>query len=508
LLVDFKKEKTEVDEAEVQSVRQHDLLMQEKTHAKKMKNRELDQARKHKAQTAEDLSMYSQQLSTVEATLRQDKEYTNELHQMCVDKAKTWDQRTQARVNELATLTEAIGIVRGAVKGNTSASTIRFAQSGVSIRLAKVVAVDVGSMNAIEAAAEEAESPPSLVQVVSTRRGMLRASVNRRPADSRDAVVRLLTAQGKELRSTLLTALASKIAAEPFAKVKQLIQELIERLLQEAANEANQKGWCDKAIADAKQKRDFAAEEIATLNSELEKLDADRDRLVEELRILAEDISELKFARGNATSDRAEEKTQNEATIDEAQEGMSALSTCIELLDRFYKTMNKNTVNLALMQGPMDDAPESGFANGEAYTGAQSEAGGILGMLDVMKSDFIRTVADTEKAEAQAEQDHLAFMTETGKSLAQKEEAETQKTDQKSDVVSKFDQTEEQFIDHNDILQGALEELTNLKPTCITTGMRYEDRVSRRQEEIDSLNKALCILGKYEQYGPDGAASC
>merc|ERR1719189_1288623 len=328
-----------------------------------MKNQELDQARKEKDQTAEDLSMASQQLSTVENTLRQDKEYTNELSQMCADKAKTWDQRTRARADELATLTEAIGIVRGAVRGNTSASTIRFAQRGVSIRLAKVVAVDAGSMNAIEAAAEEAESPPSLAQVISTRRGMLRASVNRRPADSRDAVVRLLTAQGRELKSTLLTASASKIAADPFAKVKQLIQELIERLLQEASNEANQKGWCDKAIADAKQKRDFAAEEIEVLNSELAVLEAERDRLSEELFALGEDISELQTARSNATSDRAEEKAQSEATIDEAQEGLSALDMCIDLLDKFYRTLKNNaTVNLTLVQGPADDAPDSGFA--------------------------------------------------------------------------------------------------------------------------------------------------
>merc|ERR1719469_384629 len=510
LLDDFKKEKREVDEVEVDSVRQHDLLMQEKTHATKMKNRELDQARKDKSQGAEDLAAASQQLPTVEATLRQDKEYTNELHQMCVDKAKTWDQRKQARSNELATLTEAIGIVRGAVKGNTSASTIRFAQRGVSVRLAKVLAVDASSMNAIESAAEEAEASPVLMQVFSTRRGMLRASAKRHsdPAGGRDVVVRLLRAQGKELRSTLLTALASKIAGDPFAKVKSLIQELIERLLQEAANEATQKGWCDKATADAKQKRDFAAEEIASLNAEMEKLEADRDRLSEELLKLGEDISELTTARSNATSDRAEEKAQNEATVDEAQQGLSALSMCMDLLDKFYKTLKKETVDLSLAQGPMDDAPDSGFANGMAYTGSQSEAGGILGMLDVMKSDFIRTVADTEKAEAQAEQDHLEFMTETGKTLAQKEEAESQKTDQRNDVVTRYQEADVVFGAENDKLKGALHELQDLKPTCIDTGMSYTDRVSHRQEEIDSLNKAMCILGKYEQFGPDGVQGC
>ena len=83
-------------------------------------------------------------------------------------------------------------------------------------------------------------------------------------------IISLLKGKGQELKSTLLTSLATRIAADPFAKIKKLIQELIERLLTEAANEANQKGWCDKAMADAKQKRTYAADEIEGLNAKIE----------------------------------------------------------------------------------------------------------------------------------------------------------------------------------------------------------------------------------------------
>merc|ERR1712032_914030 len=95
-------------------------------------------------------------------------------------------------------------------------------------------------------------------------------------------------------KSTLLTALAGKIAADPFAKVKQLIQELIERLLKEASAEAEQKGWCDKAIGDAKQKRGYAAEDIKDLNSALAENEAIKDKLTEELDILDTEIKDLK----------------------------------------------------------------------------------------------------------------------------------------------------------------------------------------------------------------------
>merc|ERR1719261_2032164 len=191
------------------------------------------------------------------------------------------------------------------------------------------------------------------------------------------------------MKSMLLLRLASQIAADPFAKVKKLIQELIERLLAEAAAEANQKGWCDKSLGDAEQKRDYAAEEIAALNAEMAKLEATRDKLTEE-------IAELKAARTKATKIRAIEKAENEETIKTASEGLKAIEMAMDILTKFYKTAAKATV---LAQGPMDDAPDSGFKSGEAYTGAQGASTGIIGMMEVIKSDFERTikVAEGEK---------------------------------------------------------------------------------------------------------------
>ena len=91
----------------------------------------------------------------------------------------------------------------------------------------------------------------------------------------RQLIISLLNGKGKESESTLLMSLATQIGTgAPFTKIKKLIQELIERLLQEAANESNQKCWCDKATTDAKQKRTYAAGKIDDLNVEMAKLAA------------------------------------------------------------------------------------------------------------------------------------------------------------------------------------------------------------------------------------------
>merc|ERR1719507_837145 len=505
LLNQFRGEKNDVDAEEVKAVQEHTLFMQMKAARVKKLNHELLETKKEKAKTIASIETDSEELTSVAATLLDDQEYLKELSQMCHEKALTWDQRSKLRQSELAMLTEVIGIITSSVTEKTSAATLRFAQQGTSIRLARAVALSDGAMEAVEAEAEEAEGMP--IGFLQSARRSLRGSPTQDRAQgivAKGIVVELLRQQGSKLKSTLLTALAGKIAADPFAKVKQLIQELIERLLTEAANEANQKGWCDKATKDAEQKRDYAAEEISTLNGEMAELEALMDKLTVELAELTKAIKELEDARAKAEKERKEEKAENAATVAEAHAGLSAINQAIDIISKFYKSAKKEQVDLSLAQGPADDAPDAGFDNGEAYTGAQSESGGIIGMMEEMKSDFERTISETEAAEAQAEEDHLEFMTETGKSLESKKVASSERSTQKDDASEKLDKADENLDEQTKILETSIQELLDLKPVCVDTGMSYKERVARREDEIAALKKADCILSAYEKYGPDG----
>jgi len=361
-------------------------------------------------------------------------------------------------------------------------------------------------MEAVEAEAEAAEAgqPAALLQRTSVQRHL-----GGKPVEGgREVVVSLLKEKGQQLKSEMLASLVTQISAvqgdDPFTKIKTLIQELIERLLQEAANEANQKGWCDKATSAATQKRDYAVEEIRSLNAEMAELEALRNKLAEELSVLADEIAELVANRKKAEEIRAKEKAENEFTIAEAEAGLEAINEAMDILDKWYKTNAKNVVSLA-QQGPEKDAPDAGFDNFEAYTGAQAESGGIIGMMEVIASDFSRTITETRKAEAAAEDEHLEFMTETGKSLGEKKTIEEQKTTEKDNAEEDLEAAGDKLQSNNEILRTSITELIELKAACIDTGMSYSDRVANREDEMEALKKALCILGAYEKYGPDGA---
>merc|ERR1719230_2202444 len=195
LLNDFRKEKADVDADEVQRVQEFDMFIQDRTDFVKAQTLAMEQAKKARDQKIEDIGTASQELTTVSATLLDDMEYLDELNTICSQKAKTWDQRTKLRANELTAITQATGIVKATVAEKTQSSTIRFAQTGAVLHLADAVASSEGSMEAIEAEAEisESEASASFLQ---------KRSVQKHEPASGDAgrqlIISLLKGKGQE----------------------------------------------------------------------------------------------------------------------------------------------------------------------------------------------------------------------------------------------------------------------------------------------------------------------
>merc|ERR1719380_120399 len=118
------------------------------------------------------------------------------------------------------------------------------------------------------------------------------------------------------------------------------------------------------------------------------------------------------------------EKEENEVTIKEAKEAVDAVAEAIDVLEKHYKTAAKGGSAALIQDTP--DMPDAGFEGD--YKGQQSASTGVIGMLEVVKSDFQRTVDDTEKAEAQSAQDYMEFERTMKTSLATKNVALKEKS--------------------------------------------------------------------------------
>jgi hypothetical protein len=153
----------------------------------------------------------------------------------------------------------------------------------------------------------------------------------------------------------------------------------------------------------------------------------------------------------------------------------------------------------------LPDMPDSGFESGEAYKGKQAASGGILGMLDDIKSDFERTVRETTKEEAKAAQEFLEFDRTTKTSINTKQLARDAKDEELQKVLNEIADDMASLISTQKLFDQAIQELLELHKACVDTGMSYAERAALREQEIESLKKALCIL---DTMGPVQTEGC
>merc|ERR1719476_298148 len=74
----------------------------------------------------------------------------------------------------------------------------------------------------------------------------------------------------RRLNSQGLALLAQKIMADPFAKVKKMIDGMITRLLEEANQDAKHEGFCDEELGKSKITRTKLSSDIDALTASIE----------------------------------------------------------------------------------------------------------------------------------------------------------------------------------------------------------------------------------------------
>jgi len=419
---------------------------------------------------AGEIATARQNLVTAEATLKDDQTYMKDLTQVCESRANDWDQRSQMRADEIAALSGALKVLKDEVQSrDTDVNKRALLQSS-----GKKVSAHVAPLSFIQEVAKV-----NVHAAVATETSQTKA-------------VAFLRGEAQRLQSSVLNSVALRIGPDPFAKVKELIQKLVERLIDESTAEATKKGFCDTELGKARKDRDFRLSDVKKLNIELKGLELKQDELEAEIALLKEQIAKLEKDLEDATTAREAEKKENLATIKTAGEGRAAVEQAISILKVFYANAAK-AASFAQISPVDEDTSGPGFEG--SYKGKQTASKGILGMLEVIKTDFARTKRTTTEAEAKAHAEFVEFDRASrsdisGKSTKQELDEQDLKT-----TKNKIEQGMEDLQTNQNLLDDALHAIEDLAPTCIDTGMSYSERVAKREEEIAALKKALCILG-------------
>jgi len=354
-------------------------------------------------------------------------------------------------------------------------------------------AIEILNSSAIKGAAEK--HLPSMLQAKAVNATALIQVRSRKLPGNQLYVAAFLNDQAQKLGSRILSSLAMKIEADPFAKIKKLIEELIARLMQEALDEATHKGWCDSEMATNEHTRKEKSAMVDSLTAQIDELTADMAKLTEEIQELVFSVAELDAAVAKATTIRNEEKVKNTETVKDAQEAQKAVKEALKVLKDFYAKAAEATSFLQ-KKGPEEDAPES---FDKPYKGMGAESGGVIGMLEVILSDFERLESETTASEGQAASEYDTFMGDSAVDKAQKTKEIDHKQTKKENEAAALVEAKDDLEANQKMLDKALKSYEELKGACISEPMSFEERDALRKEEIESLKEALNIL---EQQGP------
>ena len=207
-----------------------------------------------KATALQDKANSEGDLQDTTSTRDADTKYLNDLVATCEEKAGAFQSRQKLRAEEIEAVEKAIEIMSsGDVSGNAD------------------------------------KHLPSLLQTGSSL-AQLRAD-SHSPTQAR--VADFLQARAQQLGSRVLSAIALRVNADPFAKVKKMVKDLIVKLMEEANEEASHKGWCDTELSTNLQTREQKTMSVETLTAEIDELEASVAKLTEDLTELTEQVAEI-----------------------------------------------------------------------------------------------------------------------------------------------------------------------------------------------------------------------
>lgn len=458
------------------------MVQQDLTDSIDNANKDIEEKTAEKESKKEKIAEDKKELASTIEVKAADEHLLENLDVECEQKKLSFDEKQKLRADEIEAIGKASDILAGDDVSGNAAEHLGLVQTG-----------------------------SSFAQLRSTQGT---EGVNRQ-------VREFIAAEGQRLHSKRLTLLSEKMSADPFAKIKGLIDDMITKLLEEANADAEKEGWCDTEMGKSKVTRNKLSEEIDGLDAAIEDGKATIMKLTQEVADLTKDIEDLDAEMTESTELRTSEKAKNKHTIMDAKAAQTAVSQATAVLKDFYAKAAKATALLqqkspaALMQtkgikmgteewqalanpnfdGTIDKGHKAGMQTfGETYTGNQDAAGGVMALLEVALSDFANLEADTKATEAESENAYNKFMTEAKRSKATKSRKIELNNSDKADTETKLQEDVAELKSTQDELIAADKYHEKLVPQCIDQGMTWEQVQAARQEEIASLKQALETL--------------
>jgi len=272
---------------------------------------------------------------------------------------------------------------------------------------------------------------------------------------------------------------------DPFAKVKVLISEMITRLQQEAGSEATEKAYCDEQLAKTEEKKGQLEYDISKLTAKIDQASASSATLKREVQELQEELAMLAKSQAEITKIRQESHAAFVKAKADLETGLTGVRKALSVLREYYNSESAASLVQSSVQQPQMPAKHSK---------AEGAGKNIIGILEVVESDFAKSLAteETEEDSAEAEYEKMTQTNKISKTL------KDQDVKYKTSEFKSLDKSVADLSGDRETadaeLSAVLEYYAKIKSRCIAKPETYESRKQRREAEIAGLKEALTIL--------------
>jgi prefoldin subunit 5 len=378
-------------------------------------------------------------LSVTSKGLEEDITTKASLNENCMTKSRDFEAAKKSRSEELHAVAEAKKVIADATAGAEAvAYGASFLQISNSNKL--ISSQDLSNFEAVRFVRDLArkQNAPALAQ--------------------------LATRMAETMR------LSTRVGDDPFQKVKSMISAMIERLESDAGQDASQKAYCDKELSESKAKKEEITAKLDKVNSKLDQMTARSGQLKEQVADLQKELAELASSTAEMTKMRQEEKatfTKNKADM---EQGLEGVKMALKVLREYYATEDK------------------------AHDSADGASTTIIGLLEVVESDFSKSLAEMTATEANSEASYDQQTKENSIAKVTKEQDVKYKSKEISELSKSLADSSSDKTTIESELDAVMEYLAKLEKICIAKPEPYAERKARREAEIAGLKEAIEIL--------------
>mmetsp|Transcript_19050 Transcript_19050/g.43344 ORF Transcript_19050/g.43344 Transcript_19050/m.43344 type:complete len:689 (-) Transcript_19050:67-2133(-) len=437
LLEKAESQLTEARSKETSSLHAFQMLKQSLEDEMTYAGKEMAEAKQGLAAHGEAKATAEGDLKVTSGELKEDTNVLANLHHNCMTKAQDFEAETQSRSEEL----KALAAAKKAITENTAgADKLSYALNQASfVQLS--TGMDLANFEAVR-----------FVRDLAHKHGST-------------ALAQLAARMASATRSGM------RAGEDPFGKVKGLIADMIERLEVDAQADASHKAYCDKELAETHTKKDDKTSEIEKLSTKIDQLSSRSAQLKAEVASLQKALSELAKAQAEMDKMRQTEKADFTQAKADMEQGLEGVKLALKVLRDYYA---KDTA--------------------KAHSAAEGAGGGIIGLLEVIESDFQKGLVEMTTTE---ETSQNTYDRETKENEIEKT-TKDQDVKYKSKKVGELDQAiAEASSDRSGVqseLDAVMEYLKTLEGTCIAKAETFEERKARFEAELAGLKEALKIL--------------